>query len=329
MPRGIASSRYSCNGLADATFNTNNYTFLFPSNLSEALGVANRYLDKDAIGIVGTFTGPTNYLEQPSVYQVGQKLFAVTHYYDTFPRETSLILSPRNINMRGRKRIDVEFLMVTELIPKQKQQDEDCPPPENCEEKWITKTLYVSARPVENAIEIPVAFKKLVCEGESADDPEVDCEELLRALEDSVKSGSVPGMMGLSAYTGDYPPDWCKDCEEKLVKASAYVTEYAVAGSKPFKVKVKVLVCETGAEPTIDCDEVIKALGAGMRGKKGRTMNGLSEATAINKKAAKPGEEFDTEADTLDPTRRATQAGFPWWMWLVIGGGVVYAARKL
>lgn len=328
MPRGIASSRYSCNGLADATFNSNNYDVKFPSNLSEALGVASRYLDVDTVGLVGTFSTTSAGLEQPSVYQVNGKLYAVTQYPDLLPSATRMILGQRNINTRGRKRVAVEFLGITELVAKQKA-DEDCPPPENCEEKWITKTLYVSARPVENAIEIPVAFKKLVCEGESADDPEVDCEELLRALEDSVKSGSVPGMMGLSAYTGDYPPDWCKDCEEKLVKASAYVTEYAVAGSKPFKVKVKVLVCETGAEPTIDCDEVIKALGAGMRGKKGRTMNGLSEATAINKKAAKPGEEFDTEADTLDPTRRATQAGFPWWMWLVIGGGVVYAARKL
>lgn len=326
MPKGCSGNRYTVvNGLSDATYNTTAYDFKFPSVLTDAMTVANRYLDMDNTGKMGTYTSATPV--QPTVYQIGAKTYAVTQYPDAFPESARMILGARNIQLRNRLRKDIEFLGIAELVPKQQQQDDDCPPPENCEEKWIDKTLYVSARPVENAIEIPVAFKKLVCEGEATDDPEVDCEELLRALQESVQSGSVPGMMGLSQ--ADYPPDWCKDCEEKVVKASAYVTEYAVAGSKPFKVKVKVLVCETGAEPTVDCEEVIKALGAGMRNKKGRPMNGLAEATAVARKTAKPGEEFDTEANEIDPSRKAMQAGFPWWMWLVIGGGVVYAARKL
>lgn len=328
MPKGKSGNRYTgIKGLSDMTYNPSTYNFKFPSVLTDAMTVANRYMDMDNTGKVGTYSSAAPI--QPSVYQIGAKTYVVTQYPEALPEAMRMILGARNIQLRNRRRNDVEFLAIAELTSKQQQSDEDCPPPENCEERWIDKTLYVSARPVDNAIEIPVAFKKLVCEGESTDDPEVDCEELLRALQESVKSGSVPGMMGLSAYTGDYPPDWCKDCEEKLVKASAYVTEYAVSGSKPFKVKVKVLVCETGAEPTIDCEEVIKALGAGLRGKKGRAINGLSEATATSTKTAKPGEEFDTEADSLDPSRRAMQAGFPWWLWIVIGGGVVYAARKL
>ena len=327
MPRGCSGNRYTAiNGLSDATYNTTAFDFKFPSILADAMTVANRYLDMDNTGKVGTYSATSPV--QPTVYQIGTKTYVVTQFPDILPEAARFLLRARDIQLRGRLRKDVEFLGIAELVPKQQQQDEDCPPPENCEEKWIDKTLYVSARPVKDAIEIPVAFKKLVCEGESTDDPEVDCEELLRALQESVKSGSVPGMMGLSQVPSDYPPDWCKDCEEKIVKASAYVTDYATAGSKPFKVKVKVLVCETGAEPTVDCEEVIKALGAGMRSKKGRAMNGLSEATAT-RKTAKAGEEFDTEADNIDPTRKAMQAGFPWWMWLVIGGGVVYAARKL
>lgn len=331
MKRGYKSNRYNISGLADATYNPAMSTLKFPSILTDAITVANRYMDMDNTGKVGTYSSTAPI--QPSVYEIKGKTYVVTQFADALPEAVRMVLGPSNINLRGRLRNDVEFLALAEIVTTDKgqQQDEDCPPPENCVEKWIDKTLYVSSRPVENAIEIPVAFKKLVCEGETTDDPEVDCEELLRALQESISSGQ--GVNGLSAYTGDYPPDWCKDCQEKLVKASAYVTEYAVAGSKPFKVKVKVLVCETGAEPTIDCEEVIKALGAGMRGKRGRTINGLSEATATNQSTASQtatsGQEFDTEAATLDPSRRAMQAGFPWWMWLVIGGGVVYAARKL
>jgi hypothetical protein len=233
--------------------------------------------------------------------------------------------------------------------------DEDCPPQENCVEKWVEKTLHVSARASAGAIEIPVAFKKLVCEGDLEEDPQMDCDELLKALKGSIDEGGVPGMMGLSntilqnlakqkvARSGNPTtnPDWCDDCEERLIKASAYVTEQPAPGSKPFKVKVKMLVCETDADPTIDCEEVLRALGAGLRAKrKARTLNGLSESsryTGTNvpppqstKTASNSGGEFDKEANRIDPTReQAQQAGIPWWAWVMIGSAAYYASRKL
>lgn len=339
-----SNQNYTVSGLSDATYNDQKYQFAFPSDLASALEAANRFLNASSVGLVGSFTSQAP--QYPMVYSVKDKLYAVTQYPDAIPalaRRTfgpgqGIVLTPSALQ-KG-----IEFVTVGEIVAKTttvtpKTPDTDCPPPDNCTEKWVDKTLYVSAKPSKDAIEIPVAFKKLICEGESTDDPQIDCEELLKALEASVNEGEVPGMMnGLSAVTANYPPDWCKDCEEKLVKASAYVTDYAVTGSKPFKVKVKVLVCETTAEPKINCDEVVKALGAGMRSKGMKALSGLAEATMTtdNSKTsggsiatASSGKEFDDEAGRVTPGSNVQQAGFPWWMWLVLGGTAVYAARKL
>lgn len=344
-----ASANNGISGLADANYNDQKYKFVFPSDLASALEAANRFLNASSTGLVGSYTAQVP--QYPMVYDVKGKLYAVTQYPDAIPQLAQRTFSPGQgiVLTPSAMQRGIEFVTVGELVAKTtsvtpKTPDTDCPPPDNCTEKWVDKTLYVSAKPVKDAIEIPVAFKKLICEGESTDDPQIDCEELLKALEASVNEGEVAGMMnGLSAVTANYPPDWCKDCEEKLVKASAYVTDYSVSGSKPFKVKVKVLVCETTAEPKIDCDEVVKALGAGMRSKGMKAMSGLAEAkmdtsgnaassnTASGKAiaTAASGKEFDDEADRMTPGMKVQQAGFPWWMWLVLGGTAVYAARKL
>lgn len=337
MPSKGMSGRYtSMRGLGDANYNEQKFQFAFPSDLGSALEAANRFLNSSSVGLVGSFTSSVP--QYPMVYQVKDKLYAVTQYPDAIPqlaRRTfgpgqGIVLTPSALQ-KG-----IEFVTVGELVAKTtvvtpKTPDTDCPPPDNCTEKWVDKTLYVSAKPVKDAIEIPVAFKKLVCEGESTEDPQVDCEELLKALQESVSEGQVPGMVnGLGAVPANYPPDWCKDCEEKLVKASAYVTDYAVTGSKPFKVKVKVLVCETNAEPKINCDEVVKALVAGMKAKKSKSVNGLSEAASAQSGAeATEGNEFDREAGQVTETKQVQEAGFPWWMWVVLGGAALYAARKL
>lgn len=358
-----ASANNAISGLADANYNDQKYKFVFPSDLASALEAANRFLNASSTGLVGSYTAQVP--QYPMVYDVKGKLYAVTQYLDVIPQLAQRTFGPgRGIVLTpSAMQKGIEFVTVGELVAKTtsvtpKTPDTDCPPPDNCTEKWVDKTLYVSAKPVKDAIEIPVAFKKLICEGESTDDPQIDCEELLKALEASVNEGEVAGMMnGLHSITtlitsqrpnlvgtsrrtstANYPPDWCEDCEEKLVKASAYVTDYSVSGSKPFKVKVKVLVCETTAEPKIDCDEVVKALGAGMRSKGMKAMSGLAEAkmdTSGNAASgnaiatAASGKEFDDEADRMTPGMKVQQAGFPWWMWLVLGGTAVYAARKL
>lgn len=354
MPKSGMSNRYSnMSGLADANYNIEKFTLAKPTDMAAAMVLASRYNSLSTQGKVGEFTAPPVKsfsgcpFVYPVVYNYNSKLYVVTHNYDqgaafgmnsTNTQTFRPGMIPWNVGVCG-----MEFIQIAELKPKTSTRDEvtpkvpdtDCPPPDNCTEKWIDKTLYVSAKPVKDAIEIPVAFKKLVCEGESTEDPQVDCEELLKALEQSVSEGQVPGMVnGLGAVPANYPPDWCKDCEEKLVKASAYVTDFAVSGSKPFKVKVKVLVCETSAEPKIDCEEVIKALGAGMRAKKMKTVNGLSEASmttsnAASSKGATSGKEFDEEANRVTPGKEVKQASFPWWMWLILGGTALYAARKL
>jgi len=342
MPKSGMSNRYSnMSGLADANYNDQKYSFTFPQDLANAMEAANRFLNANSNGQVGTYT-VANAPQYPAVYKIKDKLYAVTQYTDSIPQLARRVFGPGQgiVWTPSALQRGIEFLAVGEIVAKTtsvtpKTPDTDCPPPDNCTEKWIDKTLYVSAKPVKDAIEIPVAFKKLVCEGESTEDPQVDCEELLKALEESVSEGQVPGMVnGLGAVPANYPPDWCKDCEEKLVKASAYVTDYSVSGSKPFKVKVKVLVCETSAEPKIDCDEVVKALGAGMRAKKMKTVNGLSEASmdtsnGASTKGAASGKEFDEEANRVTPGTEVKQAGFPWWMWLILGGTALYAARKL
>jgi hypothetical protein len=347
MPNTGMSNRYSgVNGLSDANYNDQKYSFVFPTDLGSALEAANRFLNASSTGLVGSFTAQVP--QYPMVYDVKGKLYAVTQYADAVPQLARRTFGPGQgiILTPSAMQKGIEFVTVGELVAKTtgvtpKTPDEDCPPPDNCTEKWVDKTLYVSAKPTKDAIEIPVAFKKLVCEGESTEDPQVDCEELLKALQQSVNEGQVPGMVnGLGAVPANYPPDWCKDCEEKLVKASAYVTDYAATGSKPFKVKVKVLVCETSAEPKIDCEEVVKALVTGMRAKKKKTLSGLSEAktqasssNAASGDESSSGNEFDKEAGTINPNGESNtvkqQAGFPWWMWLILGGTALYAARKL
>ena len=327
MPRTGMGNRYTTiNGLSDATYNLNNFALQIPTDMAAVLQVANAYMDIGGGNLVGRFSA--NAPEAPSVYSANGKTYVVTQYPDALPSAARVMLGARQINLRNRKRTTVEFLAVSELVPKTstdtQEGDTDCPPPENCTEKWIDKTLYVSPNPSKDSIEIPVAFKKLVCEGDTTEDPQLDCDELLRALEESIKQGTVPSVVnGL----GELPPDWCKDCEERLVRAFAYVTDYAVAGSRPFKVKVKVLVCETSAEPQVDCEEVIRALGAGMRRRRG--VNGLSEATGTSTKKSSEGREFDAEANTLDPNRRTQLAVTQWW-WalLLLGGAAVYAARR-
>jgi len=340
MPKTGMSNRYSSmSGLSDATYNDQKYTFTFPQDLANALEAASRFLNANSNGQVGTYT-VANAPQYPAVYQINNKLYAVTQYTDSIPQLARRVFGPGQglVWTPSALQRGIEFLAVGEIVAKTtsvtpKTPDTDCPPPDNCTEKWVEKTLYVSSKPNKDAIEIPVAFKKLVCEGESTEDPQVDCEELLKALQESVSEGQVPGMVnGLGAVPANLPPDWCKDCEEKLVKASAYVTDYAVKGSKPFKVKVKVLVCETSADPKIDCEEVVKALGAGLRSKKSKTVNGLSEATIDTSKSSdskSSGKEFDEEEKRLTPEKQVQAAGFPWWMWLVLGGTAVYAARKL
>lgn len=239
---------------------------------------------------------------------------------------------------------------------------EDCPPPENCTERLIPKTIYVSARPVDGAIEIPVAYKKLICEGESSQPPEIDCDELLQALKQAVGDGQVPGMtvQGLGLLPNDtgtaptsggtapnYPPDWCKDCEERLVKATAYVTDKPVDGAVPFTVKMKVLVCESKPDPTIDCAEVVQALTNGIKSKGWSALNGLAglsgsrryrrrglrglgeaQTTATASSGIMPGEpnfSFDAEATKLP---NADQAGFPWWAAVLLGGAAAWMIFK-
>ena len=361
MPKTSMGNRYKgVDGLSE-TFKTTEFVWKKPTDLAVAYEALRRYLTGGA-GFVGTYAIPIpsyadqNYARYPDVYNIDGRLYAIANsetaqYINLKPDVMSNSLAilggtPEANKLANRAQWDMkkmgEAAFVGELVKTQERKtttDSDCPPPDNCTEKWVDKTLYVSAKPAKDAIEIPVAFKKLVCEGESTDDPQIDCEELLKALEASVTEGEVPGMMnGLSAVTANYPPDWCKDCEEKIVKASAYVTDYAVTGSKPFKVKVKVLVCETTAEPKINCDEVIKALGAGMRSKGMKALSGLAEAKMTSQESANSGraiasassgKEFDDEAGRMTPGSNVQQAGFPWWMWLVLGGTALYAARKL
>lgn len=242
----------------------------------------------------------------------------------------------------------------------------DCPPQENCTEKWVEKILYVSAQPSSGAIEIPVAFEKMICEGESSEDPQIDCDELLEALQQSVDEGGVPGMMnGLSAdiFNADLPPlgvptlgptgtvtppppsDWCENCTTKLVRAMAYVTDSPTTASKPFKVKIKVLVCETDANPKIDCAEVIAALKTGMKANGIKALSGLrglsnaiteastTGAFSAGKATAQIGRDFDDEALRLDQSRESDyqiqEAGMPWWIWLLIGGAGLYAIKNV
>lgn len=362
MPKSGMNSRYSgMSGLSE-TFSTTEFKWTKPTNPAIAIEAIRRMITGNQAGFVGTYAVPIatwankDFARYPEVYNIDGKLYAIANDStagflnlkpDAFTQSyTMSIGTPESLRIANIAQWKMkgynEMAFVGELVKstdKKTTTDSDCPPPDNCTEKWVDKTLYVSAKPSKDAIEIPVAFKKLICEGESTDDPQIDCEELLKALEASVNEGEVPGMMnGLSAVTANYPPDWCKDCEEKLVKASAYVTDYAVTGSKPFKVKVKVLVCETTAEPKINCDEVVKALGAGMRSKGMKALSGLAEATMTtdNSKTsggsiatASSGKEFDDEAGRVTPGSNVQQAGFPWWMWLVLGGTAVYAARKL
>lgn len=240
----------------------------------------------------------------------------------------------------------------------------DCPPQENCTEKWVEKILYVSAQPQSGAIEIPVAFEKLICEGESQEDPQIDCDELLEALQQSVDEGGVPGMMnGLSStiFNADLPPlgvptlgpagtvtppppdDWCQNCTTKLVKAVAYVTDSPGTNSKPFKVKIKVLVCETDANPKIDCAEVITALKTGMKAGGIKALSGLrglsnastttSPAFSAGSAVAQAGRNFDEEALRLDQTQegqyQVQEAGMPWWGWAIIAGAGLYAVKNV
>lgn len=354
MPKSGMNSRYSgMSGLSE-TFSTTEFKWTKPTNPAIAIEAIRRMITGNQAGFVGTYAVPIatwankDFARYPEVYNIDGKLYAIANDStaeflnlkpDAFTQSyTMSIGTPESLRIANiaqwKMKGYFEMAFVGELVKstdKKTTTDSDCPPPDNCTEKWVDKTLYVSAKPVKDAIEIPVAFKKLVCEGESTEDPQIDCEELLKALEQSVSEGQVPGMVnGLGAVPANYPPDWCKDCEEKLVKASAYVTDFAVAGSKPFKVKVKVLVCETNAEPKIDCDEVVKALVNGMRAKRTKTVNGLSEATATSSENdGSSGNEFDREAGQETEKMDVKQAGFPWWLWLVLGGTALYAARKL
>jgi hypothetical protein len=379
--RGLAGNcgmRYGMGSLYDEAYNPTKYQLHKPTDpqlRQQAIAVVQAFINptKGWMGMPGNYTDTLGYWGDtpsqsdkslpvvvrnqigagtPSLWIVTSKPSAITDQY-------GLIVGPAEIpqwrNTPYIKANPVEFLYVIKLLPKPKDNTggggtkkkddttgEDCPPPENCVEKWVDKTLHVSARPSPGAIEIPVAFKKIICEGDMEEDPQMDCDELLKALKGSIEEGGVPGMMGLSQVPQD--PNWCDDCEERLVKASAYVTEEPAPGSKPFKVKVKVLVCETDADPDVDCEEVLRALGAGLRAKrKAKTLKGLSESSRVigtNVTPQQPtmpnapttaqnsGGEFDTEANKLDPTRaKAQQAGFPWWMWLVLGGTAAYVYR--
>jgi len=260
--------------------------------------------------------------------------------------------------------------------------DEDCPPPENCVERWVERTIYVSTKPSSGAIEIPVSFEKIVCEGEADQAPEIDCDELLMALQASVEQqGGMNGLAGprrrrrgmgfigtpvpTSPVTnndasitdtsfnnredfimgggvtppppaGNVPPDWCKNCERRLVKATAYVTETQTPGSQPFKVRVKVLVCETTANPKIDCAEVVEALQRGLKGRAlggaTRPMNGLRGLAGLaglaNASTTGPVTTPPILPPIATPSQSTTMAGMPWWLLAVAGIGVGYAILK-
>ena len=380
VPTGRYSSVAGLRGLADGNFNLSKYLIgpVPTAELDLAKQAALAVADNKTNMIVGFWEN----VPLAKVVAVGTAYFAVVRQNElaasgitTQPTYISAIMIGKPIGS------DASFA-VWRLNPKNiaiggatggastgTVSTTDCPPPENCQERLVNKTVYVSARPVDGAIEIPVAYKKYICEGDSVQPPEIDCDELLNALKQAVSSGDVPGMtmqgLGLlpSIPTGDisigsttttqpsgpeqsYAPDWCKDCREVMVKATAYVTDKQVEGAVPFNVKMKVLVCETSPDPTIDCDQVVQALQAGFKAKKWSALNGLSSpryprrrglaeavTTTGTKKATSsrimPGEpdfSFDAEAARLAPIDSGSS--FPWWAVAIAAAGGLYFLTK-
>lgn len=389
------------NGLADATYNDSTYTITTPQNRVTALQAAKAMWQSQLKGGVGYWGD----VEQFRVFKVGDAYYAVSRMSAALGSAAGNLPTPLSFQQEEvgepRQRIGLPAVYrVWRLVPKgttgakspitgapisktEKKTTNagDCPPAENCQERTVQKTLYVSARPVSGAIEIPVAYERLVCEGDSPEPPEIDCDDLLKALKQSVDQGGVPGfetMNGLGfamptqmtmaaetplqamappqlpvvpspsmppaqmavigsgnfgggssrpitspgRSTSNVPDDWCRDCTTTLVRAIAYVSDRPTSGSVPFKVGMKVIVCDAAGDPKIDCQDVVKALQAGIKAKKYSALNGLSSAMPMPNDFT-----LDKAAQQIEkgPYQGSTSSNKSWLPWALAGAAVVGA----
>ena len=140
--------------------------------------------------------------DQKRFYNVGNDTIDLCDPWEKVAEDSNRWTDKVNTPVKDRTR----DMAVIKTTTKKRAGGADCPPPQNCEYRDVPKTLYVSAKPSSGAIEIPVAYERIVCEGDAPEPAQIDCDDLLQALKQAVDDGGAQDLNRLAPQPQQLPP---------------------------------------------------------------------------------------------------------------------------